>query len=96
MTRKYFPKLGDVVCYEDKRWVIVHKENDCIAYPVYFFYLLDENLINNCSFIKTEELFKKCIRVMWVPDKPIDEPPFTKIDVQPYKIKEISFTKINK
>lgn len=94
--RKYFPNLGDVVCYEGKRWVIVHIKDNCIKYPVYFFSLLDENLIKDCSFIETEKLIEKSTKIIWVPVNPIDDPPFTKIDVKPYKIEEISFTRINK
>jgi len=95
MARKYFPALGDVVCYGGKRRVIVHIEKPGIAYPVYFFSFLDENLIKDCSFIETEVLIKKSIRDMWVPEDSNEEPPFTKIDVTPYKIEQINYTIIN-
>lgn len=94
--RKYFPKLGDVICYDGKRMVIVDIKDNCIAYPVYFYYLLDECLIKDISFIETDELRLKCIVDMWVPRDPQEEPHFTKVDTEPYKIQKINFTKIEK
>jgi len=96
MARKYFPELGDVVSYKDKRVVIVHIENNCTAYPVYFYSFLDESLIHNYSFIETDELIKKCIRDFWIPRDEDEEPPFTKIDTYQYKIEYTTFTRIIK
>lgn len=94
MARKYFPELGDVVCYKGNRMVIVAIESNCIAYPVYHYYLLEECLIKDISFIETDKLMEKSVVDMWVPKNSEDEPHFTKIDTKPYTIKQINFTKI--
>jgi len=72
MARKYFPELGDVVSYKDKRVVIVHIENNCTAYPVYFYSFLDESLIHNYSFIETDELLEVTPKSLRIRKKILD------------------------
>ena len=93
---KYFPKLGDVVWYGGKRMIIVHIRSNCIVYPVYFYHFLEENLVEQFSFTKTDELIQNTICTMWVPNNSEEEPPFTKIDTEPYKTQKIDYTKIEK
>lgn len=94
--REYSPKLGDVVCYDGKRMVIVYIRDDCIAYPVYHYYFIEEYLLKDIIPIELNELMEKCITKMWCPNDSEEEPPFTKIDTEPYKIQQINYIKIEK